>query len=114
ASNAGLFTPVAAHPATEEALVAAPRELSDLDDPQLDELGAQHPRAREVVRLHRAAREILARDWYDEHDLMAVATEAVRAGHPLVPGLGAVVCFLPQRWSAPAARPVHALVERGD
>src|SRR5262249_11867543 len=42
----GLFAPVAEHPATEEALVAAYRELSDLDTGQLDLLAAQHSRAR--------------------------------------------------------------------
>ncbi len=103
-----------AHPATEEALVAAHRELADLDDAQLDLLAAQHPRAREVVRLHRSARSLLAREWYDEHDLMRVAGDLVAAGTPLVGELGRVVCFLPQRWSVPAARLLRALGERTD
>ena len=67
------------HPATEEALVAVHRELSDLDPAQLDLLAAQHPRAAEVVRLHRSTKSLLDREWYDEHDLMRVATELVAA-----------------------------------
>ncbi len=114
ARNAGLFAPVANHPATEEALVAVHRELSDLDPAQLDLLAAQHPRAAEVVRLHRATKSLLAREWHDEHDLMRVATELVAGESALVRELGTVVCFLPQRWSAPAARLLRAVSERTD
>ncbi|HEV7526974.1 MAG TPA: PD-(D/E)XK nuclease family protein [Acidimicrobiia bacterium] len=112
ARNAGLFTPVAQHPATEEALVGAHRELADLDAAQLDLLAAQHPRAREVVRLHRATKSLLEREWHDEHDLMRVATDLVSAGTPLVRELGTVVCFLPQRFTAPSARLLRALSEQ--
>jgi ATP-dependent helicase/nuclease subunit B len=112
ARSPGLFEPVAEHPATEEALVAAHRELADLDSAQLDVLAAQHPRAREVVRLHRSAKSLLEREWYDEHDLMRVATEVARAGGPLVRELGTVICFLPQRWSTPAAGLLRALAEQ--
>jgi hypothetical protein len=105
----GIFAPVAAHPATEEALVAAHRELADLDDAQLDVLAAQHLRANEVVRLHRATKALLTRDWYDEHDLMRVATGVVAEGTPMLRDLGTIVCFLPQRWSTPMARLLRAL-----
>ena len=105
----GLFAPVAQHPATEEALVASHRELADLDAALLDRLAAQHPRAREVVRLHRSAKSILEREWYDEQDLMRAATDVAGAGGPLVRELGTVICFLPQRWSTPAARLLRAL-----
>jgi RecB family exonuclease len=108
----GMFAPVAAHPATEEALVAAHHELSALDDAQLDVLAGRHARAREVVRLHRAVRAALRDRWYDEAALMAEACAAVRAGTPVLRDVGAVVCFLPQRLSAPAARLVRMLAER--
>lgn len=100
----GIFAPVASHPATEEALVAAYRELADLDEVQLDRLAAEHTRAGEVVRIHRATREVLEREWYDERDLMRVAAEVVEAGTPLLRDFGTIVCFLPQRLSAPMAR----------
>ncbi len=109
ARQAGLFAPVAQHPATEEALVAAHRELADLDKSQLDALAAQSERAREVVRLHVATKSLLQREWHDEHDLMEVATGVVTSSTPLVRELGTVVAFLPQRWSAPAARLLRVL-----
>jgi RecB family exonuclease len=110
----GLFRPVAAHPATEEALVAAHKELSNLDDAQLEVLAAQSLRAEEVVRIHRAARDLLRRDWYDEHDLMVAAGESVSAGTSLLRDLGTIVCFLPQRISTPAARLLRSLGEHAE
>jgi hypothetical protein len=114
ATNPGLFATVAQHAATEEALVAAHRELADLDEAQLDILASRHARAHDVVRIHRAVRRRLEDRWYAEHDLMAVATEVVGERPALVADLGTIVCFLPQRWSAPAARLVQALAEAGD
>jgi RecB family exonuclease len=112
ARSPGVFAPVAAHPATEEALVGAYRELGDLDAEQLDVLATQHLRAREVVRVVRAVRARLAPRWYDEHDLMDAARVAIDSGSPLLRDLGTIVCYLPQRWSGPAARVVQALEER--
>ncbi len=110
----GMFASVATHPATEEALVAAHRELADLDDAQLDVLAAQHARARDVVRLHRMTRDLIAPAWYDEHDLMEAARAAAEQHSPLLRDIGTVVCFLPQRWSAPAARLLRTLAEHVD
>jgi RecB family exonuclease len=109
AREPGLFAPVAEHPATEEALVGAHRELSDLDDAALGVLASRSLRAREVVRVHRAARAALAPAWYDEHDLMRVACEVLAGDAPLARELGPVVCQLPQRWSRPEARVISTL-----
>jgi ATP-dependent helicase/nuclease subunit B len=114
ARSPGMFAPVAEHPATEEALVAAHRELADLDDAALDELSAQSPRARDVVRIHRATRQHLRERWYDEADLMRVASDVVAEGATLLDDLGPIVCHLPQRWSGPAARLLSTLAERVD
>jgi RecB family exonuclease len=114
ARSPGLFAPVAEHAATEEALVAAHRELANLDEAQLDILAAQHARARDVVRIHRAVGVHLAERWYAEHDLMRVATEIVTQRPERVRDLGTVVCFAPQRWSAPEARLVRALADATD
>jgi RecB family exonuclease len=108
----GLFAPVAEHPATEEALVAAERELSVLDDGALDHLGAQNARAHDVVRVHRAVRLALASRWYDERDLMQSATALVAAGDSFVSDLGTIICLAPQRWSAPEANLIAALGNR--
>src|SRR5918996_102096 len=67
----GIFAPVVAHPSTEQALVRAHRELSELRPATLARLERQSPRAREVVRVHRAVRERLRSGWYEEADLMA-------------------------------------------
>jgi RecB family exonuclease len=99
----GRFRPVAEHPATEAALVAAHRELSTLDDRALDALARTGPRAADVVRISRRMRSMLRGAWYDERDLMDAAAAQVEAGVPLVGSLGAVVVHLPQELSTPAA-----------
>jgi RecB family exonuclease len=109
-----LFAPVAAHPATEEALVGAHRELADLDAAALDVLAGQNRRAHEVVRIHRLVKDQLAPAWYDEHDLMREASAVVGEGAPLVTELGAIVVHLPQRVPSPLARLLGALAERDE
>ena len=109
-----MFGRVASHPATEEALVGAHRELSDLDEAALTRLAAQSARAHEVVRIHRLVKEQLRAAWYDEHDLMLAAHDLVGAGAPLLGELGTVVCHLPQRVSPPAARLLRAVADRTD
>ena len=104
----GAFGPVAHHAATEAALVAAHRELRDLDPVALTALAGSSARAGEVVRVHRAARARLAEHWYDEEDLIAAATTTVLGGS--VPtDIGAVVVHLPQRLSRHAAELLAAL-----
>ncbi len=114
ATAPGMFGPVATHPATEEALVAAVWELSDLDDAALDLLGAQSERARDVVRIHRLVKEHLAQAWYDEHDLMRAACDVVSEAGALVAELGTLLYHLPQRTSAPVARLLRTLAERNE
>ena len=109
-----LFVAVARHPATEEALVGAHRDLSDLDDASLARLAAKSERAREVVRIHRRVKEILAPAWHDEHDLMRAACDVVGEAAPLVAELGTIVCHLPQRISVPVARLLRALADRNE
>ena len=71
ADQPGLFAPVAQHPATETALVAAYRELREVSPHGLDAIARKGARAHDVVRLHRATRERLEPGWYDEQDLMS-------------------------------------------
>ncbi|MDQ2727081.1 MAG: PD-(D/E)XK nuclease family protein [Actinomycetota bacterium] len=108
----GRFAPVAAHPATEEALVGAYRELRDLPAPALDRLAGCGARAADVVRIHRATRARLEADWYDEEDLMTVATRVLAedrtAGSPLAP----TVVYLPQRLNLHAGRLLAAVGDR--
>ncbi len=108
----GRFRPVAEHPATEAALVAAHRELSTLDDAALDALVRTGPRAADVVRISRRVRASLADEWYDERDLMDAAATEVAAGVPLLADLGAIVVHLPQELSIPAAALLRAVATR--
>ena len=104
ADDPGMFAPVADHPATEQALVGAYRELRDLSKAALDAVARTGPRAASVVDLHRRARAALAPAWYDEQDLMAAAAS--------VPAdLGAVVVYLPQASSGPAAALLRTIPE---
>ncbi|MFA9446568.1 PD-(D/E)XK nuclease family protein [Egicoccus sp. AB-alg6-2] len=111
AKEPGLFEAVADHPATEASLVRAHRELADCSPAALDRLASSSKRARDVVRVHRAVRERLMDDWYDEPALLAAATTAVATGMPLVDELGCVVLYLPQRLAPPAVGLLAAVAD---
>jgi ATP-dependent helicase/nuclease subunit B len=95
----GFFERVAQHPTTERRLVAAHRDLSDLDSEELLAVGATSPRAADVVRVHRATRGRLAPDWYNEQDLVEAAINTIAGGSAAVGDLGAVIVFLPEHLS---------------
>ena len=103
----GLFGPVAEHPATETALVAAYRELREVSPRSLDAIAKKGMRAADVVRLHRATRERLEPAWYDEQDLMRAAAAVIEADATAARDLGAVLLYLPQRLS----RHTHLLLD---
>jgi ATP-dependent helicase/nuclease subunit B len=108
----GLFAPVAEHPATEAALVAAFGELSDVSAGGLDALARAGRRAGDVVRLCRQAREILRTGWYDEADLTEAAIDAVGAEPGRVEReLGHVILHLPQDLLQRQARLVTAVAD---
>jgi len=111
AADPGVFSNVADHPSTEESLIRAHRELSNCSDPALDTLGATGPRAHDVVDLHRRVRARLAPDWYEEVDLLAAAVDTIRAGSPILDDLGAVLVYLPQDTTAPAAELLTVLAD---
>lgn len=106
----GMFAPVAGHPATEQALVAASRELAAVSDEHLDALAGASTRAGDVVAIHRRAREILAPSWHDEHDLLEAATAALGQG---APAPGPVIVHLPQGLSSAGATLLGALAAAG-
>ncbi|MPZ87547.1 MAG: hypothetical protein GEU81_05615 [Nitriliruptorales bacterium] len=103
ADEPGIFLPVREHPSTEEALVRAYRELSELRPDSLDALAATGVRGREVVRIRRAVRARLEAEWFEEADLMAAAERTMTAGSPSLDTLGVVLVYLPQDLSLPAA-----------
>ena len=97
AVEAGIFAPVAEHPATERSLVRVHRELRDLGDEELATLAGAGQRAAEVVRVHRSVEDLLTASWYDEFDLLAAATATVEDRREVAERLGAVVLYLPQQ-----------------
>lgn len=109
AADPGMFAPVATHPATETALIAAYRELRDLSEGALDALARRSRRAGDVVRLHAAARGALAPAFYDEEDLLDAAVDAVHEGGPGAAALGGVVVFLPDNVTRHGGRLLGAL-----
>jgi ATP-dependent helicase/nuclease subunit B len=108
ADDPGVLAPVAAHPATELALIAATQELGGLTDSALDAVAACSGRASDVVRIARRVRAGLAPAWYDEHDLLDAATATLLRGA----GVGPLVVHLLQDLSPAGARLLQALAER--
>ena len=106
----GHFRGVETHPATERALTRAHRELSELDDRQLEALGLQSPRARDVVRIHRAVAADLEAGFSNEQQLARAAAAAVRSRPSEVRDrLGRVVVFLPQSVTGSQAHLLRAV-----
>jgi RecB family exonuclease len=96
ADDAGVFEAVADHPTTERRLVAAHRELAELDPAQLDALAGAGRRAAAVVDIHRRTKAALADAWYDEQDLLATAVEVLVRERPDVEPL---IVYLPRELS---------------
>ena len=93
----GVFAPVAGHPSTVRALVAAFSDLRGADDVALARLARESPRAESVVRCYHRFRE-LTLEAYDEEDQLRVAASLVAAqGVPA--DLGALVLYLPEHLS---------------
>ena len=108
----GMFASVADHPATEQALVAAHRELAAVSEANLHAVAGASARAGEVVRIHRRVEEILAPLWHDEHDLLEAATAILRAKPEKQPA--PVIVHLPQNLTSAGAALLRALADAGE
>jgi hypothetical protein len=108
--DAGVFDPVARNPGMVRALVAAHRELREVDDDGLAAIEARGGRvARDMVRLHRRVCGRLDGGFYDVADLRREAA-AIVGGSPTVGReVGTVVVFLPQDLRPGAVRVLTAL-----
>ncbi len=111
AERPGVFTPVATHPATETALVAAYRELRDVSAEAADALVRRSGRAADVVRLQRAARDRVEPAWYDEEDLMDSAVEILRTDRSRGDDLGKIIVYLPERLTLHGAQLLRAVAD---
>jgi RecB family exonuclease len=107
----GIFEPVSDHPATEQALTTAYRELRAVPAPEVNAVTDCSARAADVVRICRDARTRLSPGWYDEDDLLIAATEELRENpHPEI---GPIVLHLLPGLTATQADFVRALATRG-
>ncbi len=109
ADDPGPFGPVATHPSTVVALRELHNELRLAGPAAAIGSAPNRSRGRQVVRVSDAVVERLEAAWYDEADLYAVATEAVRRAAP--DGLRNLVLHLPQELSGLALDFVRALGE---
>ena len=106
----GHFEGVHTHPATERSLVRAHKELCELGEADLEQLGQQSARAADVVRVHRSVSAALEPAFNNEQQLVDAAIATIATGSPLVAELGQVIVFLPQRITSSQA---HLLVALG-
>lgn len=92
--TSGLFAPVAAHRATEAALISASLDLAGADGATLADLArSSSRRTRAVVDLHRQVRARL-QGLVDEHDTARQAATAVTSGTARVDDVGSLVVYL--------------------
>ena len=114
AEGAGVFAPVAGHPATVRALAAAHRELREVEAAALDGIAdSGEPVASDLVRLHLRVAGLLASDWYDTTDLRRAAAAVLRGEPRWGREIGAVVLFLPQELSPSGAAMLQELPDSG-
>ncbi len=90
ANDPGMFADVREHPTTEESLVRAHHELSDLELHPSIVSPSSPTGAADVVRIHRATRATLTDGWYDEHDLMDAAVTVLGDGSAVLADLGTI------------------------
>jgi len=109
--NAGIFAPVADHPATIRALSQAHRELRDLTEDALETLRATTPLTPDLVALHRRVTSRLSSDWYDESTLLEVATQLVSNG---TVSTTASILYMPQALTLAEAAFAQAIAESGE
>jgi ATP-dependent helicase/nuclease subunit B len=89
----GSYAEVAQHPSTITSLRDLARELRIAPPGATERLAAASGRGAEAARIASMVAERLARDWYDEGDLMTLAIEHIDADAPL---FDRAVAFLPR------------------
>lgn len=105
----GLFADVADHPATVQALVQTHRSLRHLPTATFGQLASTGGLTQEVVRLQTMVAGRVEHGWYDEVDLLTVATGVVPSLD-----LGVVVLYLPQDLTPARRAFVDALAAQAD
>lgn len=81
----GIFEPVACHPATEQALTTAYREIRTVPDSKVAAVADCSTRAADVVRICLEAHVRLSAGWFDDDALFVAATEELQQEpHPAI------------------------------
>ena len=111
AESNGRLSELAHHPATLAALADTFRELRPLTANELAALAAGSRRAAEVVDLYRAHRRLVS-DRADDHDVLALAAEAVRDDDRALDDVGHVLLYLPRRLGRAELELLRALAAR--
>lgn len=111
--STGTFEAIREHPATISALDTTFRDLRDAPDDTLEALAESGPRARDVVAVFRAFRELTSGRFYDQSDLSLAAAQAIRNGIRALSDVGQVIVYLPRSLSLPEAELVRALQAAG-
>jgi ATP-dependent helicase/nuclease subunit B len=113
ADEPGVFSPVAAHGATERALDATLRDLAPASDAALDRLSTgAGPRAASVARICRRFRALTAA-YYDDEDQLRSAAALVAADGAALHDIGALIVFLPRDLTPAAMQFIGELAARG-
>jgi hypothetical protein len=111
-TDPGPFAAVAGHPSTVVALRELHTELRLAGPGGRSRLGAESLRGRQALRVSDAVTATLERSWYDEADLLAAASVAVRRILP--DALRHVVLYLPTELPALGVGFVDALGDVAD
>jgi ATP-dependent helicase/nuclease subunit B len=93
AAAPGSYAEVAQHPSTVTSLRDLARELRVAPPGATGRLRSASGRGAEAARVASMVAERLARDWYDEGDLMTLAIERIDGGSPL---FERAIAFLPR------------------
>lgn len=105
----GRFADVAEHPETSRSLARAHNELRTLPTPAVGRVAATSTVPADVVRLHHATTDLLARSHYDQVDLLTTAAGLLRDGRAT---LAPAVLYLPGEPDPPRRAFVQALAAR--
>jgi ATP-dependent helicase/nuclease subunit B len=112
AERPGAFAAVADHPSTIVALRELHTELRLAGDQSVHALAVASRRGGEAVRISNAIVARLRRDWYDEADLFADATDAIDGA--TTAGLRRIIVYLPQDLAGRPLAFVSALASAAD
>ncbi|MHB1987755.1 MAG: PD-(D/E)XK nuclease family protein [Acidimicrobiales bacterium] len=110
----GVLRGVRDHRATEESLAQTYRLVRPLEVADRRRIASMSERARDVMRIVEAAREVLEPGWYDLDDLARSAAERIEKGEVDLADVGPVIVHLPRPLGPAELALLGVLARRGD